>query len=104
MSSIFSVKSFSKNQITLNSAYNALCEYMVIATFWVIGCCLVLGSQLGLKGVLFALLANGLVMGWIYNSYIKAFAEIAKKNNMVMPTWFDRNPGDVSEETTKAAI
>ena len=85
MSSKFSVMNFSKDQETLQRAADALRSYMIIAVIWTIGTMLSLYASHGMCGALIGLLANLIMMTWIVVSYIKAFDEAAKKNNLKKP-------------------
>jgi len=86
MSSKFSVMNFSKDQETLQNAADALKGYMIIASIWTLGTVLVMWSEYGLKGGIVGFIANGLMMTWIYFSYIYAFKQAAKKYNLQEPS------------------
>lgn len=88
MSSKFSVINFAKDQETLQNAANALCSYFIIAVIWTFGSSLVLYSQYGWQGIFFNCLANGLMILWIVGSYVKAFRQVAKKNDLKFPSLF----------------
>lgn len=88
MSSKFSVLSFSKDQDTLQRAADALTSYIIIGTLWAIGTCLVLYSEFGTLGLIYALAANILIMAWIVISYLKAFRYAADRNKLTMPELF----------------
>ena len=77
-SSAYSVKNFSKDQDTLQSAADALKSYIYVGVLWMISNMLVLGASYGKEGVIAALVANSTVMIWIWIVYIKAF-ETARK-------------------------
>lgn len=85
MSSKFSVKNFSNDQDTLNNAVEALRDYMIIATIWTIGCCLVFYSNYSWIGLISALIANIVFILWIYLSYYASFRQAARKYNLVVP-------------------
>jgi hypothetical protein len=82
MSSKFSVKNFSKDDETLNNAVDALHDYMKIATIWTIGVALLLYSSYGILGLLIGIVANVVIMLWIYLSYLDAFKVAANKYNL----------------------
>jgi len=86
MSSKFSVKNFSKDQETLQNAADALSDYLKIGAFWAVGTTLVLGARYGKEGAFYSVLMNGLILFWVYWSYMKAFRVAAKKNGLHMPT------------------
>lgn len=85
MSSKFSVKNFSKDEETLNNAIDALYDYMKIATIWTIGVALLLYSSYGIVGLLVGIVANLVIMIWIYMSYLQAFRIAAQKYGIDYP-------------------
>jgi glucose uptake protein GlcU len=85
MSSKFSVKNFSKDQETLQNAADALSDYLKIGIFWTIGVTIMLYSNYGVGGAISAILANLLIIVWIYVSYIQSFKMAANKYNLNMP-------------------
>lgn len=90
MSSKFSVMNFSKDQITLQRAADALKSYMIIAMVWTIGTILALYASHGWCGAWIGLASNVVMMAWIYFSYIKAFKEAANHYGLQMPTVFTK--------------
>ena len=88
MSSKFSVMNFSKDDETLQNAADALRNYMYIGTMWAFATVLVMYAAYGTKGAIAGLLANTLLMAWIYISYIMAFKRAAEKYNIKVPTVF----------------
>lgn len=91
MSSKFSVMNFSKDQITLQRAADALRSYIIIGIIWTIGTVLALYSSNGMCGGFVGLCANAVMMGWIIISYLKAFKEAAQHYNLQEPTLFSSN-------------
>lgn len=91
MSSKFSVMNFSKDQETLQRAADALRSYIIIAVIWTIGTILALYASYGWCGAWVGLAANAVMMGWIVISYVKAFAEAAKRYNLTAPSVFSGN-------------
>ena len=85
MSSKFSVKNFSKDQETLQNAADALSDYLKIGVFWTIGVTILLYSNFGVPGAISAILANLLIIVWVYVSYIQSFKIAAEKYNLTMP-------------------
>jgi hypothetical protein len=85
MSSKFSVKNFSKDQETLQNAADALSDYLKIGIFWAIGVTIMLYSNHGVLGAISAIIANLLIIVWIYVSYIQSFKMAAEKYNLIMP-------------------
>jgi hypothetical protein len=85
MSSKFSVKNFSKDEETLNNAIDALYDYIKIATIWTIGVAILLYSSHGIIGLLTGIIANLVIIIWIYISYIEAFRIAAKKYGFKCP-------------------
>ena len=85
MSSKFSVKNFSKDIETLNNAIDALYDYMKIAIIWTIGVSMLLYSSYGIKGLLSGLVANLVIILWIYLSYLEAFKLAANKYGLNYP-------------------
>ena len=88
MSSKFSVINFSKDQETLQRAADALKSYIIIAVIWTVGTILALYASYGWCGAWIGLAANAVMMGWIIISYVKAFAEAAKRYNLQVPIVF----------------
>jgi len=88
MSSKFSVINFSKDQETLQRAADALRSYVIIAVIWTIGTILTLYASYGWCGAWIGLAANAVMMGWIIISYIRAFAEAAKRYDLKEPKVF----------------
>lgn len=88
MSSKFSVKNFSKDQETLQNAADALADYLKIGLLWTIGVSILLFSNYGKAGAVIGFVANAIIIGWIYFSYIESFKQAAKKYNLVEPKIF----------------
>ncbi len=88
MSSKFSVKNFSKDQDTLQNAADALSDYMIIGLFWTVGTSFVFFASYGWHGLVANLVANFGILLWIYASYINAFRQASKANNLQMPKMF----------------
>lgn len=85
MSSKFSVKNFSKDQITLQNAADALSDYLKVSVLWTIGVMLLLFGKYGYLGGIIGFVSNLLVVMWIYVSYIKSFDIAAVANNLKKP-------------------
>ena len=85
MSSTYSVKNFSKDQETLQNAADALFDYLKIGTFWTIGLAILLYCKYKWAGVVGGVVANGLIMLWMYTKYLSAFRFAIKKYNLQMP-------------------
>jgi len=85
MSSKFSVKNFSKDRETLDNAIEALFDYIKIASIWTIGVAILLYSSYGILGFLVGLVANLVIIMWIYISYINAFRLAAAKYGYECP-------------------
>lgn len=101
MSSRFSVLNFSKDQITLQNAADALSAYIVIGTVWTIGSILVLYSSYKWIGFLSSLICNGIIMTWITISYTRAFKSAVKKRDKEIENWNnnkDTNKGPQPEK------
>lgn len=88
MSSKFSVMNFSKDQETLQRAADALNSYILIGTVWTLGTMLALYASYDLMGALVGFLANAVMMGWIFASYIHAFKLAAKNYDLEEPVMF----------------
>lgn len=82
MSSKFSVINFSKDQQTLQRAFDALNEYMLIGLVWTVGVALIMYANYGKIGVISAIACNAVILGWIYISYKSSFRKAAKFNNL----------------------
>ena len=85
MSSKFSVKNFSKDQDTLDSAAQALRNYIWIGSAWSVGTILALYANYALFGALAGFVANAVMMGWVIITYINAFDQAAKKYKLKNP-------------------
>ncbi len=85
MSSKFSVKNFSKDQETLQNAADALSDYLKIGIFWTIGVAILEYSNYGMLGAITAVLANLLIMIWVYVSYLQSFRIAAEKYKLEKP-------------------
>jgi hypothetical protein len=86
MSSKFSVKNFSKDQQTLNNASEALYQFLKIAAIWSISLAILFYAKHGIYGFILTLIANFVIVYWIYDSYIDAFEHARKMYNLEMPT------------------
>ena len=84
MSSKFSVKNFSKDQETLQNAADALMDYIKISFIWTLGVTLLLFSKYGWQGAVASVVANAVVVAWIYFSYLDAFKVAVKKNDKLV--------------------
>lgn len=88
MSSKFSVKNFSKDQVTLQHAADALRDYIIIGFLWTFGTCLIFYASYGTFGIVVNLITNLLIILWIYISYLQSFKSAKEKNNLQMPKIF----------------
>ncbi|MHB1953024.1 MAG: hypothetical protein ACYCOU_04700 [Sulfobacillus sp.] len=100
MSSKFSVINFAKDQITLQRAADALKSYIIIGTIWSMGTALALYAGYDFAGILAALVANGVMMSWIFFSYLHAFDQAARQYGLQNPSIF----GDGSWKAVGAVI
>ena len=85
MSSKFSVVNFSKDQETLQGAADALTGYLFIALIWTIGSAMISYGQYSIPGLITSLLANLVLVGWIYFSYLHSFRVAKDKYNLKFP-------------------
>lgn len=88
LNSRFSVMNFSKDQEALQRAADALRNYMIIAAIWTVGTVFALYTLYGVTGSFIGIIANVVMITWIYFSHINTFAEAAKKYNLQIPTVF----------------
>ena len=88
MSSTFSVMNFSTTQDILQRASDALTQYLLVATFWTAGCSSLLYASYGKLGMIISIVANAVIMGWIFHSYYLAFQHAARVNNLKFPKLF----------------
>lgn len=88
MSSRFSVLNFAKNDDVLQNAANALSSFLFIGIVWSLGSTAVLFSSYGSAGLLAGVVSNGIILAWIYLSYMSAFMRAAKENNLTPPKMF----------------
>ena len=86
MSSKFSVMNFSKDQLTLQRAADALRSYIWVGCLWAMGTVMALYASHGPIGALIGLVANVMMMMWTVVSYTRAFKKAAKDNNLKTPT------------------
>lgn len=85
MSSKFSVVNFSKDQETLQGAADALTGYLVIAFIWTCGSAMISYGQFGLSGLFTSLVANIVLVGWIYFSYLHSFKVATNRYGLKYP-------------------
>lgn len=85
MSSKFSVRNFGTDINTLQSAASALVDYMRIAILWTLCVSVLMYLSFGFIGGLYTLIANILVVSWIYFSYINSFKFVCEKHNLPFP-------------------
>jgi hypothetical protein len=78
MSSKFSVKNFSKDQVTLQHAADALSDYIFIGVVWTLGTGMMFWGSYGMRGALVNLIAN----------YRGSFEYACLSGNLIMPTMF----------------
>lgn len=88
MSSKYSVINFSKDQTTLQAAANALTGYMIISFIWMVGSAMISYGQYSYAGLVTSLVANIVLISWIYFSYIYAFKIAAERYNLEFPKLF----------------
>lgn len=88
MSSKFSVKNFSKDQETLQCAADALTDYIIISMVWTIGTSLIFFASYGKMGLAANIVANMVIVAWIYISYLNAFEQASLKSGLQMPKMF----------------
>ena len=88
MSSKFSVVNFSKDQTTLQAAADALTGYLIIALIWTIGSAMICFGQYSYIGLVTSIIANFVLVGWIFFSYLQAFKIAAQRYNLQFPKLF----------------
>lgn len=88
MSSSFSVKSFSKDQKTLQDAADALKGYIIAGIVWMISNILVLGASYGSSGAIAGFISNIVVMVWIWKLYTDAFENAQYNYGLAPPKIF----------------
>lgn len=88
MSSKFSVKNFSKDQVTLQHAADALSDYIFIGVVWTLGTCMMFWGSYGMRGAIVNLIANLIIMTWIIQSYKASFEYACNVGNLDMPVMF----------------
>jgi hypothetical protein len=93
MSSKYSVVNFSKDQETLQAASDALTGYLVIAFIWTLGSSMISYGQYSWAGLITSLIANLVLIGWLFFSYINAFKIAAKRYNLEFPKLFQLGAG-----------
>lgn len=92
MSSKFSVKNFSKDQVTLQHAADALSDYIFIGVLWTIGTCMMFWGSYGMKGAIVNMISNFIIMGWIIKSYRTSFEYACNSSGLEMPVMFRPKP------------
>ena len=85
MSSKFSVVNFSKDQETLQGAADALTGYLVIAFIWTLGSAMISFGQFEWPGLITILIANIVLIGWIYFSYLYSFKVAVNRYGLKFP-------------------
>jgi len=88
MSSKFSVVNFSKDQKTLQAASDALTGYLIIAFIWTIGSAMICFGQYSWIGLITSIIANIVLILWIFLSYIQAFRIATKRYDLEFPKLF----------------
>lgn len=88
MSSRFSVMNFSKDDDTLQRAADALSAFVVIGMMWALGSTAVLYASYKWVGFWSGIVSNGLILSWIYFSYMAAFRKASKRHDLKMPVMF----------------
>lgn len=89
MSSKYSVVNFSKDQETLQNASNALTGYLVVALIWTIGSTMISYGQYGIPGLITSIIANLVLIAWLFFSYIAAFKTAADRYGLEFPRLFE---------------
>lgn len=79
MSSKFSVVNFSTDQETLQAAADALTGYLIIALVWTIGSAMISFGQYSYAGLITSVVANAVLVGWIFFSYLQAFNVVVQR-------------------------
>lgn len=79
MSSKFSVVNFSTDQATLQAAADALTGYLIIALIWTIGSAMISFGQYSYAGLITSVVANAVLVGWIFFSYLQAFQVVVQR-------------------------
>lgn len=85
MSSKFSVVNFSKDQQTLQGAADALTGYLVIASIWLLGSAMISYGQFSWPGLITSVIANLVLVGWIYFSYLHSFKVAVNRYGLQFP-------------------
>lgn len=85
MSSKFSVVNFSKDQETLQGAADALTGYLMIALVWTMGSAMISYGQYSTPGLITSVVANMVLVGWIYFSYLHSFQVAREKYGLTFP-------------------
>lgn len=88
LSSKFSVVNFSKDQTTLQGASDALTGYMIIAVIWTFGSALISYGQYGKVGLITSVIANLVMVSWIFFSYLHCFKVAADRYGLQFPKLF----------------
>lgn len=88
MSSSFSCKNFSKDQVTLNRAAAALREYLVVGVIWAVIVSVLMYYSFGTKGLVVSLILNFVIIAWMIYIYNVAFTEAACMNKLKHPGLF----------------
>lgn len=88
MSSKFSVKNFSKDQVTLQHAADALSDYIFIGVVWTLGTCMMFWGSYGMRGAVVNIIANFIIMAWIISSYKRSFEYACNVGGLQMPEMF----------------
>lgn len=90
MSSKFSVVNFSTDQETLQAAADALTGYLIIALVWTIGSAMISFGQYSYAGLITSVVANAVLVGWIYFSYLQAFRVVVQRRpELTYPKLFE---------------
>jgi len=82
MSSSFSVQHYVNSQETLDHAVDALDNYIIVGIISAIALSSLYYLKNNTPGFIICLMANLLIISWLYYSYNLAFDEVVKKYNL----------------------
>lgn len=85
MSSTYSVRNFSKDSETLQSAADSLVSYVWVGALWTLSNAMVLGASYDTPGAVAAVVCNVIIMAWIWVCYLKAFDQAQKQYGLPPP-------------------
>jgi hypothetical protein len=82
MGSKYVVKDFIKDQRTLDEMISSLKTYIIVGVIWLTATAFILHSDYGMTGLVCGVIANLVIMSWLYVGYYRTIRKAARKYNL----------------------